>query len=1074
MEEEYKRLIEEIRDGYFVIQQDRLVLVNNYGAKLYGYSVDEIIGKTLPELMELVPPEEQERLFENYIMRATGQQLPEIMECWFLAKDGSRVLGEVSIWPTLFQGQPAIAGIVRDITERKLIMEKLRDSEEKYRNIVENSPDIIYTADPEGIVHSVNSTVRDMLGYAPEEIIGRKFMDFIPPQAMPRVMEDHNQLCNGDSVASQILSLSKDGIERCFEFRSVPLLKDGIVVKAQGIIRDITDNMKAEEKLNRMFESMTDGVTVTDLNGFITDINSTTVDMHGYSSKDKLLGKNILALIAPCDRQRAADKMQKTMELGIIRDIEYKLLRQDGSEFYSESSVSVLTDVFGKPEGYIAITRDITERKQTEIALKESEELFSNIFYHNPTAMTISTLPEGRILYANDSFLSLLGYSGEELIGHTSVDINFFSELSVRNRIVQELLSNQGKTGKEMVFPSKNGELHTILAWGKEVSINKQPHFIGMIADITERKQTEEKYRQLLEDMNDGYGVLRDGRYVFTNRSFCQIFGCKPGEMIGTSIGQAFAEPDGRRAAEEQYKRVMGGYESAPERQEVRVNKKDGKPIVVEISTKLIRYEGTQAATVIVRDVTDRQQAEEKYRQLLQDMNDGYGVIQDGKYVFVNKRFGEIFQYEPEQIVGMAIDQFIHPESRKSKIDEYEKTMNGSLALADLYEDEAIRSDGKKIIVESTVKSIQYDGKAALGVIIRDITERKAAAEALRESSEMLSLMFECAPYGVAVLDLNAVVIEANDQALKLTGCKSKSEFVGRNCFDFLSKQQQKKALKDIEQCVEKGMVLGFEYTVRKGDKSTVSVQASAGLLRSVDNEPIGLIAIARDITEEKQLRENKQSYIREIIKAQETERKSLARALHDDTVQELLLASHRLQDVIAGNKGRLPKRAQRHLGELRTLIENIMVEVRAFSVDLRPGVLDDMGLIPALRWLTTRLQEGEDIESGLTVQGKERRLPSETELSLFRITQESLSNVRKHAGASTARVTLQFDEKKVMLSIVDNGRGFELPPVVSQFTREHKLGLTGIAERVSLLGGSCKFESSPGKGTAVRVEIDG
>jgi signal transduction histidine kinase len=180
------------------------------------------------------------------------------------------------------------------------------------------------------------------------------------------------------------------------------------------------------------------------------------------------------------------------------------------------------------------------------------------------------------------------------------------------------------------------------------------------------------------------------------------------------------------------------------------------------------------------------------------------------------------------------------------------------------------------------------------------------------------------------------------------------------------------------------------------------------------------------------------------------------------------------LQDAIAGTYGRLPKRAQGYLGEVRELIDRIITGVRGFTADLRPDILDDIGLVPALKWLTNRLNNGDGVVARLNIVGEERRLPPETELTLFRIAQEALSNVRRHASATIATVALKFDERKVAMSISDNGRGFELPCIISEFTRQHKLGLTGIAERVHLLDGRYKFESSPGKGTVVRIEIDG
>ncbi|MFC1925152.1 PAS domain S-box protein [Chloroflexota bacterium] len=1060
MEEEYKRLIEEIRDAYFLIQQERIVLVSNYTAEHYGYSKDELIGKPFSEL---IAPEERERLSEFYISRIAGEQAPERYETLFLTKDGAKVPGEVSVWLTRYRGQPAVAGIIFDITEHKRVTEELRDSEEKYRSIIDNSPDIIYTADAEGKVLTVNNAVRSILGYDPEELIGRNSIEFIPKEVMPQVLEEHNKLVSGNKVTSETLTVRKDGLERHLEFRSSPFMKDGRLVKTQGVIRDITDHMRVEEKLRRMFESVTDGVTVTDLNGVITECNEKTAELHGYESRDKLLGKNAFELISQCDHERAAENMQRTMELGLIKDIEYSLLRKDGSEFCGELSASMLMDAFGKPEGFIAITRDITERKQTEEKYRQLLEDMNDGY---------GVVQNGKYVFTNSRFCEIFGYEPGQMTGKPIHQK--FTEPDARQAATEQygrVMRGEEAVPErhEAVVNKRDGTPITVETTIKLIEYVGKPAAYVIVRDITDRKQAEEKYRQLLEDMNDGYAVIQDGKYTFVNRRFGEIFELDVEHVLGKRAAY-FAKPKDRQIIT----KLLRGKKVLPERYEAMINRKDGTVSTIEMNPNTIEYEGKSAVSVIYRDITKRKQAEEKYRQLLDDMHDGYLVIKDGKYAFINDRFCEIFGYEPEQILGYSIGQLMSTEDRQAKTDEYTKVMRGEQEPVEHYEGDALRGDGKRITVESSIKPIQYEGEPAFCVIIRDITERKKAEEALRESAEMLRLMFECAPYGVVVMDLDTTIIDVNDQTLKLCGVSSKSEILGISGMEFVDPSNRESILQYRDICIDQGLLLGTEHPITRPDGSHISVETSAGVLKNIDGDPIGLIAIGRDVTYEKELRENKQFYITEIIKALENERRSLARALHDDTIQELLLATHRLHDAIAGNHGRLPKRAKCHLEDVRALIERIVTEVRGFTTDLRPDVLDDMGLIPALRWLANRLIDGEGINARLSVIGKERRLPSETELTLFRVAQEALSNVRKHACASTAQLALQFGEQKVALSISDNGQGFELPSIISHYTRQHKLGLTGIAERVRLLDGRYKIESSPGRGTVISVEIDG
>jgi len=254
-----------------------------------------------------------------------------------------------------------------------------------------------------------------------------------------------------------------------------------------------------------------------------------------------------------------------------------------------------------------------------------------------------------------------------------------------------------------------------------------------------------------------------------------------------------------------------------------------------------------------------------------------------------------------------------------------------------------------------------------------------------------------------------------------------------------------------------------YETVILTKDGTRIPVEVSAWLTQYQGRPAVAIILT--DVAEKKR-------YQAQVLRAQEEERRRLSQVLHDETIQELLLVTHRLQDIGAGIYGRLPRRATERLSEVKGLIERTIDEVRRFTQDLRPAILDDMGLVPALRWLTDRLKSGDGLEAEVHVLGEERRLSSENELALFRIAQEALSNVRRHASASVATVVLEFGEQKVAMSVSDDGVGFVPALTVNHYARQGKLGLAGIRERVRLLGGRHKIESAPGKGTVVRVEI--
>ncbi len=220
----------------------------------------------------------------------------------------------------------------------------------------------------------------------------------------------------------------------------------------------------------------------------------------------------------------------------------------------------------------------------------------------------------------------------------------------------------------------------------------------------------------------------------------------------------------------------------------------------------------------------------------------------------------------------------------------------------------------------------------------------------------------------------------------------------------------------------------------------------------------------------QQRMQENLRFYVQQITRAQEEERKRIARELHDDTTQALVALSHQIEDFASNNKQlsaddiELLKNWREHLGDA-------LQRLRFFSRDLRPSIVDDLGLVPALEWLTDDLKKQTGIEANLRVVGSQQRLSPEVELLLFRIIQEAINNARRHAEASKIEVGVEFDKDKIVATVRDNGKGFELPETLEELSRKGKLGLIGAEERARLLGGSLTVQSEPGKGTTVVVE---
>jgi signal transduction histidine kinase/FixJ family two-component response regulator len=238
-----------------------------------------------------------------------------------------------------------------------------------------------------------------------------------------------------------------------------------------------------------------------------------------------------------------------------------------------------------------------------------------------------------------------------------------------------------------------------------------------------------------------------------------------------------------------------------------------------------------------------------------------------------------------------------------------------------------------------------------------------------------------------------------------------------------------------------------------------------------MDGRPL-VLKMGIDITEQKLLNDQVQAYSSKITQAYEEERKRIARELHDDTIQLLANLGMEIDALTASSHKLSNDQIYSGLEELRSKTDNLLTGLRHITQALRPPMLDELGLIFALQWLSDETSAQSGITTQFQVKGNERRLSPDRELLLFRVAQEALSNVRKHSEASKANVKLQFYPEKLVLSINDNGKGFKLPDKTEAGAfHTGGLGLIGMRERVKLLNGNLTINSELGKGTTVTVE---
>ena len=381
-EEKLRRVFESAVDAIAIIDLQGVILdVNEKGMAMYGVSSkDEILGKNS---LEFIAPRHHKVAMEIW-RKAVKEGAIRDMQYTIVKANGSEVPGEISgsVLRDALGNPIGVVGITREITERKLAEEKLRESEERLKALIENAPDAIYVVDLNGKFIDVNRKAEELIGYTREQMIGRRSSDLglLSEEYEQKLIVGLDKNCRGESTGPiEYQFIRKDGSQVSVEIMTVPVTRKG-TIEVIAIVRDLTKRKLAEkalreseEKLRRVFESAADAIAITDLQGVILDINEKGMAMYGVSSKDEILGKNSLELIAPRDHKAAKRIWRKAVKEGAIRDTQYTIVKANGSEVPVEINASVLRDALGKPAGFIGISRDITERKLAEEKLRESE-----------------------------------------------------------------------------------------------------------------------------------------------------------------------------------------------------------------------------------------------------------------------------------------------------------------------------------------------------------------------------------------------------------------------------------------------------------------------------------------------------------------------------------------------------------------------------------------------------------------------------------------------------------------------------------------------------------------------------
>lgn len=1054
--------MDKITDGFlFCDRQWRCRYINNAACRILRRKREELIGRIGWD----VCVQTRSLKFNKEFTRAMAENVTVHFEEFY--PDPLNIWVECHVYPT----SGGLAIFFQDITKRKkeelevvssresmrqlaadlaAANQELLESRRKFQDLVQKIDDIIFETGPDGRITFVSSRIRDVLGYEPEQAVGRMPSEFFGQAEAAAIRESLLQIMNKHSKLEgvEVPLTRKDGRRIIVETNAVPFFIRGKLGGYRGVLRDITARRSAEESLRLAINAANEPIYDFDLvKGVLTWNEAFAAQFGDPPSKFDRVGKWWISRIHPDDAQQVLYCIRKALESDLVRSVcDYRFRRRDGNYAFVRDRFSISRDPVRNAARIVGTMLDITDQKRREselelinVELEKHSKVLDQILSASPDYIFLFDV-NGTYAYVNDRAAALWGMRKEDIIGRSWRDIGLNSQLTEEfhpkiHRVIDENVTLKGSA----IYPSNSGPRHfeyTMAPLGRE---GRRPEGIMLIAkDMTERKRREAN-AAFLADIKDDLARLTSVDEIM------QAVSSRIGSFLHISFSY-FAEID----KESDCGRLSHIWhsEDVPRLPEtVRISDfqspgnncsfSEGKPIVVTdtetdprttpeffrglrmrsfVAVPFQYYfewkfllviadcrprEWLQDEIELIREIANRlfprlerarseaalRDSEEKFRTLSDTSPNAILVYRGNRLIYVNQATVGFFGGTKDELLALELPALIHPDSRGIALGWAQDRMRGKEEPA-RYEMKAVTKSGEEKWLEISSRLIQYEGSPAGLAIGVDITERKQAEDALQRAKEHLE-------------------DEVRARTAQLT-------------------QINKSLLAEIAE--------------RKNTETK---------LRSAQKHLRAMAA--------------------EVVISEERQRQNFATDLHDTVVQTLGAAKLRAQLI----EDQIPKTAQPIFADLQSMLSESVLQARTIMSEMSPPVLNELGIFSALEWLT----EDVGAKHGLSVKFEARKssgslsLPHDVEVLLFQAARELLTNVVKHAKTSSAIVRLSSRGRSVRVTVSDKGTGFD-PREDIQPSMKGGFGLYSIRERLKHVGGSLTIKSKSGQGTTVLISV--
>ncbi len=872
-------------------------------------------------------------------------------------------------------------------------------------------------------------------------------------------------------------------------------------------LKQVEEELKYSEKqFKELSENTFVGVYRTTPDGRITMANPALVRMLGYSSFEELSQQNL-------EKEEFAPQYPRSIFKDLIEregkvvGLESAWRKRDGTTLFITENAWVVRDESGKTLYYEGIVQDITERKRAEETLRESEEKYRSIF--NTAASLITSIgANGVIAGCNARIKDVLGYERDEVVGQSIAKIIHPDYMEKAKTCLNEVLTVGLARHKEYKMVRKDNKVIDveINAAGIKNKQGKYVEGICIIEDITERKEaeqalaeSEEKFRTIFDNANDIIAsVTKTGKILEVNKKIEDILGYKPDELVGKNIltSGILAKKNAATIVKLFKKSVKKGrlldIRDGRNVTEVWVNHKDGHTVLLEANTTTIKEGGKLVGYLsVTRDITERKKAEEAYRSLVDHSLQGLAIFQNGRVVFANQAMADITGFTVEEMLTSPPEQvqaFVHPDDRELVWSQHRVRLNGE-ELPERYEFRGIRKDGSICWLEIHASRIEFQGKHAIQVAYVDITERKKAEEALRDSESKYRTLVENLPQKIFLKDKNSVYVSCNDNFAKDLKIRSE-EFTGKTDYDFFPKALADKYRADDKRIIELGETKAIEEKyIEDGEERIVHTVKTP--VKDEQGNITGVLGIFWDITELKRREEELNIYREKMAQAEQLSSVgTLSATLAHELTQPLTVISLSIENSLTElEKTSCPDTVVKDLKEGLSEVSSMTSMVNRFrnfarisikrtvsKVDLKAVAERIANLLDESAWRAKVTLQVEGMDKLPTIYSCVREL----EQLFFSLIENA---IQAADGKKSRQVIISsvVKDEHIELQLSDNCGGIapeNLDRIFEPFFTTKPagertgLGLCVVERIVNRAGGKVRVESKLGKGSTFFVTL--